>query len=268
MLVDYHIHTYLCGHARGEPEEYVKVAEKKGLAEIGFADHLPQYFLPEEKRDRGLAMTSEELPLYFQKMKKMQNDDPGVLIKVGLEADFIPGKEKELENIISSWEVDYMLGSVHFIGEWGLDQRRYISEYKKRGINQVYEQYLHLVQGAALSGIFDILSHPDLVKKFNFHPTEDITDLLRETVAIIHKADMVVEINTSGLRKPVQEIYPSREFLSLCFEYGVPITFGSDAHQPEEVGKDFEQAIQLTREVGYREVVTFSRRKRQFRPLG
>jgi len=268
MLVDYHLHTYFSGHARGELEEYVKVAKEKGLAEIGFADHLPLYFLPENKRERELAMTSEELSFYFQKVKQIQNSYPELPIKLGLEADFIPDKEKELEDILSQWELDYVLGSVHFIGDWGFDQSRYLSEFRKREINKVYQQYFHLIQEASLSGEFDILSHLDLIKKFDFRPTEDITDLLRETVATIRKADVCVEINTSGLRKPVQEIYPERQLLSLCYEYGVPITLGSDAHQPEEVGKDFDQALCLAQEVGYRELVVFSRRQRQVLPLG
>lgn len=268
MLVDYHLHTYFCGHAQGKLEEYIKVAKEKGLAEIGFADHLPLYFLPEKERDRELAMNPEELSLYFQKVKQIQNCYPGLPIKLGLEADFIPGKEQELADILSQWKLDYVLGSVHFIGDWGFDQSRYLSEFQKREINQVYRQYFHLVQEASLSGEFDILSHLDLIKKFNFHPTEDITNLLRETVATIRKADVCVEINTSGLRKPVGEIYPDRQLLALCYEYGVPITLGSDAHQPEEVGKDFDQAVRLAQEVGYRELVVFTRRQKQVLPLG
>ncbi|HEY8478015.1 MAG TPA: histidinol-phosphatase HisJ family protein [Chloroflexota bacterium] len=266
-FVDYHMHTPLCGHAVGQPEEYVRRALDIGLREIGFSDHLYLYHLPAERRDPELAMREEELPRYVEWIRAVQERAPHLPIRLGIEADYIPGHEARLAEILGQCDFDYVYGSVHFIGEWGLDDPRYVERYAEWDVDALYERYFELVIAAASTGLFDVMAHLDLVKKFGYRPRRDLAPLYRDLAAALKAADVVVEVSTAGLRKPVGEIYPSRDLLAACCKAGVPVTLGSDAHRPEEVGYAFDRAVDLLREVGYRTYVAFHRRRREARPL-
>lgn len=267
MPVDYHIHTRRCGHAAGEMEEYVQEAQRKGLREIGFSDHIPMYFFPPEERDPGIAMPEEELPRYVADIRKLQERFAPFPVKLGIEADYTPGKEEVLKALLGQYDFDYVLGSIHFLDGWGFDNSIYIEEYQRRDIDAVYEQYFQTLEQAASSGIFDSLAHPDLIKKFGFRPAGDISYLYEQTVKTIAGADICVEVNLAGLRVPVAEIYPALPFLRLCYQFRVPVTLGSDAHKPEQVGAGFESAVQLLKAVGYNEVAIFNGRKRGYLKL-
>ncbi|HWI54466.1 MAG TPA: histidinol-phosphatase [Desulfobacteria bacterium] len=267
MPVDYHIHTKMCGHASGEMEEYVEAAMKKGLKEIGFSDHIPMYFLPAGERDASIAMAEEQLPVYTAKVKELQKKYSGFPIKLGIEADYVPGMEQEASDILSRYEFDYCLGSIHFIDGWGFDQSRYIAEYEKWDLYELYERYFGILGQAAASGLFDTLSHPDLIKKLGFRPEGDLTPLYKKTVKIIADSGVCVEINTAGLRVPAAELYPAAGFLRLCCDAGVSVTLGSDAHKPEQVGAGFAEALALLKDVGYTKVVTFTGRGRNYCPI-
>lgn len=267
MPVDYHIHTRRCGHALGEMEEYVLEAQRKGLIEIGFADHIPMYFLPPAQRDPEVAMSEQELPDYVADICKLQEKFAPFTVKLGIEADFTPGMEEELKAILSRHEFDYVLGSIHFLDGWGFDNPKYIDEYEHREITEIYEQYYQILCQAAASGLFDSLAHPDLVKKLGFRPAGDISYLYEQAVKIIAEADICVEVNLAGLRVPVAEIYPALPFLQLCHQFRVPVTLGSDAHKPEQVGVGFDMAVQLLKAIGYNEVAVFNGRKRSFLKL-
>ncbi|KNZ70482.1 HisJ family histidinol phosphate phosphatase [Thermincola ferriacetica] len=267
MLIDYHMHTKMCGHAEGEMEEYVLKAKREGIVEIGVADHIPMYFLPAAERDPSIAMAEEELPIYVKAVEKLQKQFYPYNIKLGIEADFDPDCQAELKRIINAFPFDYVLGSIHFLGRWGFDNPRFIDEYQKRDIDEVYAEYFNLLEKAAASGHFDILAHPDLVKKLNFRPRKDITYIYERLAKCFADADICIEINTAGLRAPVGEIYPSAVFLRECFKRRVPVTLGSDAHTPEQVGACFPEAKQLLLEIGYDKIAVFSQRKRRLLPL-
>ncbi len=253
MRLDYHMHsTYSDG--RRSLGEYVAEAEKKKIDEIGFSDHI---YL--EKRQ--WSMDHANLPKYVSDIETLKNNS-NISIKTGLEVDFVPDRMDSLMRLIEQWNPDYLIGSVHHVGYWLLDSEREIDEWKKREVDQVYTQYFDLVQVMAKTQLFDIVGHLDLVKKFGHRPKDDLTDLMLRTVETIGKSGMCVEINTSGLRKPCHEIYPSEKLLRMCFNNGVPISFGSDAHAPEDVGNGFDQAIALARRVGYEEITRFTQRKR------
>jgi histidinol-phosphatase (PHP family) len=264
LPVDYHIHTRRCGHAAGEMAEYVLEARGKGLKEIGFADHIPMYFLPLAERDPGIAMGEQELPDYVADVRALQERFAPFPVKLGIEADFTPGMEKELKAIISQYEFDYVLGSIHFLDGWGFDNSKYIEEYERRDISDIYTQYFNTLTQAAASGLFDSLAHPDLIKKFGFRPAGDISHLYEQAVKTIAGADICVEVNLAGLRVPAAEIYPALPFLQLCHKSRVPVTLGSDAHKPEQAGAGFEQAVRLLKDIGYNEVAVFSGRKRTY----
>ncbi len=264
MPVDYHIHTKMCGHASGEMEEYVASARQKGLREIGFADHIPMYFLPPAKRDDSIAMKEEELDTYVGRVREIQEKYYPFPIKLGMEADFVPGMENELKAVLKRHDLDYILGSVHYLDGWGFDNPAQRDGYDRWDLYELYRRYFSTVQKAAASGIFDSLAHPDLIKKFGIRPEGDITEIYEDTVREIAAAGVCIEVNTSGLRVPAGEIYPNTGFLQLCHKYRVPVTLGSDAHLPQQVGAGFKEAVDILKSVGYTKVVTFTGKNKNY----
>jgi histidinol-phosphatase (PHP family) len=242
--------------------DYVQIARERGLREIGFADHLPLYFHPPGRRPPDLAMADVELPEYVADVLALRKANPDLPIRLGIEADFIPGKEKQLAALLERYPFDYVLGSVHYIDGWGFDHPDFRDGYRDWEADALYRRYFELLQAAARSGLFDSLAHPDLLKKFDYRPVGDITSLYRETVAVIAEAGVCIEVNTAGLRVPAGEIYPHPTFLRFCREFHVPATLGSDAHTPEQVGSGFPEAIALLEQAGYREIATFQGRRR------
>ncbi len=144
-----------------------------------------------------------------------------------------------------------------------MDDPATIERWKTADINQVWRDYLKLLRQSAQSGFFNIIGHCDLPKKFGHFPSVDMTDEVKATAKVFKDSGVAVEINTSGLRKPVKEMYPSPAYLKIYCEAGVPLTFGSDAHTPGDVGKNFKEAVELAKSAGYSEYVTFAKRKIQ-----
>ncbi len=252
------MHTPLCGHAVGEPEEYVRQAIAVGLKEIGFSDHAPLV----SHADPKITMSFRQLPLYHKMIENVKtNNDPLLKIKIGLEADFIPGFEDKTKVMLESYDYDYVIGSVHFINRWGFDNPQERQAWDEKDINAVYRDYFDLLRKSARTKLFNIMGHVDLVKKFGHRPTKDITEDVQETARVFKESGVAVEINTSGLRKPVKEIYPAAWMLKIYRKAGVPLTFGSDAHDPRDVGKDFDKAIALAKEAGYKEYLSFWKRQ-------
>lgn len=262
-LYDYHIHTSLCGHAEGEMEEFVQVAITRGLKEIGFADHLPMYFRSETERDPSIAMTEAQLPMYLAEIQRLNEQYPQMSIKCGIEADYIPGQEQRLAEVLKSYNFDYVLGSIHFLDQWGFDDSRYLSVYEGWSIDDLYTKYFDVLKQAAASGLFDVLAHPDLIKKFGFRPQGNLDTLYDEVVRVISRFDLCVEVNTAGWRYPAGEMYPAVGFLEACYRYQIPVSLGSDAHCPEQVGQDLDKAVQILKGIGYRKVATFHQRRRE-----
>jgi histidinol-phosphatase (PHP family) len=254
---DYHMHTPLCGHAVGEPEEYVEQALRIGLEEVGFSDHAPLV----SREDARYTMNLLQLPEYHAMMERVKKRFKKFTIKVGLEADYVPGYEPKTKNILDGYDYDFVIGSVHFIDNWAFDDPDEKVKWKDKDVDRIYHDYYQLLRRSAESGLFDIMGHVDLVKKFDYHPAEDMTGEVEATAKVFKKAGVAVEINSSGLRKPVNEIYPSLSVLKLYQKAGVPITFASDSHDPKDVGRDFDQAADLAKAAGYSEYLLFKKRK-------
>jgi len=251
------MHTPLCGHAVGEPSEYVEQAVKVGLSEIGFSDHAPLV----SHADARYTMNFAQLPVYHEMIHQTQARYKNFTIKLGIEADFIPGFEKKTQQILSSYPYDFVIGSVHFIDRWAFDDPDEKIKWRDKDIDTVYKDYYKLLRQSAESGLYDIMGHVDLVKKFGHRAAGDFTEEIERTAAVFKKSSVVVEINTSGLRKPVQEIYPSLSALKIYSKAGVPITFSSDSHDPKDVGRDYDKAAELAKQAGYSEYVVFKKRK-------
>jgi histidinol-phosphatase (PHP family) len=256
-MIDYHIHTKLCGHATGEMEQYVERAIEIGLQEIGFSDHLP--FVDFERP--GLAMKLSELPQYVQSVERLRQTYPNIIIRLGIEVDYFPQLESQISDLLVQYPFDYVYGSIHFLDDWSFDSPFALPEWNLADVDGVYEQYIDLLHQAARSGLFDILSHLDLVKIYGFRPTKNMLSLWESLIKTVREKGLAIEINTSGLRKPVGEIYPSEEIVELISRYGVPIVFGSDAHRPEDVGRDFNIASQLVLRSGINSFARFESRK-------
>jgi histidinol-phosphatase (PHP family) len=244
---DYHVHTERCGHAAGRAVEYVEEALRRGVAGIGMSDHLPLL----HKRDPQLSMDLTELEGYVAEVEDLRERYPGFVL-LGIEADYLPEKRDQLEALLGSYPFDYVIGSVHYIDGWEFDDPRNQDSFTGRDLDEVYQRYLELVGDAAESGLFTILGHLDLVKKFGHRPIGDPTPWIETLADRIARAGTAVELNTAGLRKPVGEIYPSPDFLAALARRGVPLTFGSDAHRPREVGEAFAEALETANRAGYR----------------
>ena len=237
-------------------------AKRAGLREIGFSDHLPLYFLPPEKELPGYAMELEELPEYVAAVRELGASAREVQIRLGIEADYVPGLEQELAVLLGSQPFDYVLGSIHFVEGWSFDNQEEMAGYAAWNIMELYEKYFALLQQAAMSGLFDVMAHPDLIKKFGFVPEENLISLYEKTVQVFKQAGVGMEINTAGLRYPIGEIYPAPALLQLACRQGVPLTLGSDAHRPVQVGAGFDQAIALLKQFDCHEIALYANRQR------
>ena len=257
-IVDYHMHTPLCGHAVGEPHEYAQQALKLGLQEIGFSDHSPLLCYDDPKVTMGL----HQLPQYHRLIEDVRTQYKGKLgIKIGIEADFLIGYEEKTRTILQSYPYDYVIGSVHFIKDWGFDNPDEQKKWQSQNVDEIYCLYYELLRKSAQAKLFDIMGHVDLVKKFGYRASQDLTDEIEKTAEVFKDAGVTVEINTAGLRKPVKEMYPALAALKIYCKAGVPLTFGSDAHDPQDVGRDFNKAVDLAKSSGYKQYVLFKQRK-------
>jgi histidinol-phosphatase (PHP family) len=249
-------------------ERYVERAIEAGLVELGFSDHLYLYWLPRDRRDPELGMAEWEHDFYIEDVERCRRlYSRDISIRLSTEADFIPGHERELEAILRRYDWDYVIGSVHFLNDWGFDDSRYRAGFEGRDLDALYAEYFDTVGASAETGLFDTIGHSDLVKKFGHRASQPLDEAYATLAGRFARAGVCVEVNTRGLHKPVGEIYPHPDLLRACHAAGVPLTFGSDAHAPDEVAADLAAAEALVRSVGYGEFMTFARRARHARPL-
>lgn len=257
---DYHMHTYLCRHAVGTPSDLAAQAVKLGFDEIGFSEHNP---MPRDDWDEW-HMFQGDLDNYVAQVEQARRDFPQLRIKLAMEVDFIPGQEDWIRALAAKHPWDYLIGAVHYVGDaWDFDNPHKLSEWKRRDPFEVWTAYFERLTQAAASGLFEIIAHADLCKKFCFYPKEDCTPLYTRFVAAVKQNDIAMELNTAGLRKDCREIYPSPTLVQLAAREGVPITFASDAHAPGEVGANFTEAIALARSAGYTHTARFTQRQRE-----
>jgi histidinol-phosphatase (PHP family) len=271
LRIDLHSHTTLCNHASGTTEEFVKRAIELGIDYFGFSDHAPAKngFDPKYRMDISQKDGYERDVLDLrEKYKKDIN------ILLGYEVDFLDG-DYIYDEIIKNKNIDYIIGSVHFIPQndckysifnhnfWGFDNPEFIDQYEDKDIDKIWEDYFEAIKMLARSGKFDIVGHLDLIKVFNFLPKKDIKQIASEAIKEIKKSGMVVELNPAGLRKKAKEQYPSRQLLEMCYESSIDITFGSDAHTPEQIGFGYDEVTSLAKEIGYKKCTLFTQRDRK-----
>ncbi|NPA66309.1 MAG: histidinol-phosphatase [Epsilonproteobacteria bacterium] len=256
MKVDLHNHTTRCNHAVGNEEEYIQQAITKNTKYFGFSDHAPMDFDPKYRMDFSQMQEYENTIKSLQ--KKYAND---IELLLGYEVDYLPG---HLDKRVLEADVDYLIGSVHFLDTWGFDNPEFLNGYKERDIDEIWQSYFHLIKEMAQTKYFDIVGHIDLIKVFQFLPTKPILEYAIPALEAIKEADMSLELNVAGYRKPCKESYPSKEILQKAYELSIPITFGSDAHDPQQVGMFSNEIESLAKEIGYKECVIYKKRQKEF----
>ena len=273
MIVDYHMHLRkpesgpVGSYSAAYAEEYVTQGRLAGVDEIGFTEHIFKFRESKElwqiewMRER----CTDGLDDYVGAVTEARSR--GLPVKLGLEVDFFPGIERQLAELLEPYPWDYLLGSVHYVDGFPVDQEPGLVH--RIPVGEAWRRYFVWLRDAARSGLFDCLSHPDLIKFFGMRASDEERQYLYiETADAIEAAGVCVEVSTAGLYKPVGELYPDRELLAACCERGVPITLASDAHEPAHVGRDLDKAVALAREVGYETVTVFEGRERRQEPLG
>ena len=252
-MIDYHLHVIAHDDRPMTVDNilaYCEVAKARGLQQMGITEH-----------DRYL----DKIDLAaFREARELSKD---VGLRLGIEIDFVPGAEERMERDATALPYDYVIGSVHRVDGREIDRATDRSIYEDYETYDLYDAFYANVREAALSGRFEVLGHPDLIKIFREFPEQDITSILEETADAVAESGIVVDVNAAGLRKPIGEIYPSRDLLRMLHRRGVPIILSSDAHAPEEVAAGYDKSVKLVRDVGYREVVTFEDHERGALPL-
>jgi len=262
QLADYHVHTPLCHHATGWPVDFARRAVELGLGELGFADHNPmaEYF-------DDWRMLREELPRYREEVEKARAAFPQLPIRLGLECDFLADREAWIEELSAMADWDFLIGSVHYLPEgWEVDHPKYVGRHEGHA-EEIWTSYWRVYEQCIRSGLFDFVAHPDLPKKFGFHPAGDLRRFYEPVIAALAETGTPFEINTAGWRKDCREQYPARPFLELAAGAGVPLLINSDAHAVEELTAGFPEAMALAREAGYQQLARFERRKIRYVPL-
>ncbi|QIN82172.1 histidinol-phosphatase HisJ family protein [Rubrobacter tropicus] len=247
-MIDYHLHVIAHDDRPmtvGNILSYCEVAHSRGIRQMGITEH-----------DRYLDKIDVAA---FQEAREKSKD---VGLRLGIEIDFVPGQEERMDADSTALPYDYVIGSVHRVDGDEVDRATDQSIYERYDTYDLYAAYYRNVREAALSGRFEVIGHPDLIKIFRHYPERDVTPLLEETADAVAESGVVVDVNAAGLRKPVGEIYPSQKFLEMFHRRGVPIILSSDAHAPGEVAAGYDRSLKLVHEVGYREVATFENHER------
>ncbi len=256
---DYHIHTTF-SDGKAAPEEYIAPAIAADISEIGFSEHLSLF-----SENQDWVMNPEHMDKYLDYIDNLRNKTNNIIIRSGLEVDYIEGKEQEISNFLNRFDLDYRIGSVHYLGKRTVDEGP--DFYEGKSFDQLFELYFSVVRSAVLSEIFDIIGHCDLIRIFGYKPTCDPEPYYRELARTMKKHDIVFEVNTNGRNKPVADFYPDPRFLRIFSEEKVAVCVNSDAHMPVRVGQYFDDAYQLLKSAGFKEMAIFSRRKRRFVPI-
>lgn len=274
VLTDYHLHLRPDELGASPAEHfttanvgrYRKVAESRGIAELGVSEHVYRFRQALELWQHPLwrSFATDDLEAYCGFVRE-QTD-----LRLGLEVDFVPGREDPTQKLIDAAELDYVLGSVHFLGDRAVDYDVYDVWDGSQDAETIWRRYFETLGEAARSGLFDVLAHPDLVKVWGSDrpaPRGDLRRFYELAIDGIAESGIAIEVSTAGLRKPAAEIYPSRALLEMCVDAGAPVALSADAHDPGDVGYGYEQACELLAQVGVGELCVFERRERRLEPL-
>jgi histidinol-phosphatase (PHP family) len=256
---DYHMHS-IYSDGRSAPEDYVDSAIAAGFNEIGFSEHLTLFKDLEEWN-----MNPVNIFPYINHIEKLRHNTKNIKIRTGLEVDYFAGKEKETRKFLSLFPLDYIIGSVHYLGEKTVDFGP--EYYEGKNIDRLFESYFDSVTAAASSGLFDIIGHCDLIRIYGYKPSFDQEPLYRKLAIEMKTHNVAFEVNTNGRNRPLADFYPDRKFLHIFREENVAVCVNSDAHMPSRIGQYFDEAYELLRYVGFTEMAVFEKRIRRMVPF-
>lgn len=278
MLTDYHLHLRP-DELSARPDDhftearvarYRAIAEQRGIAELGVSEHVYRFAqaLSVWQHPLWREFAVDDLDAYCQFVRERTD------LRLGIEVDFVPGAEDRTASLLEARDFDYVVGSVHFLRDKSIDMDDHTVWSGAHSPEQIWTRYFQTLAAAARSGLFDILAHPDLVKVWGRarpdrpFPEGDLRRYYEPAIEAIAEAGIAVEVSTAGLRKGARELYPARAFLEMSREAGAPVALSSDAHRPEDVGADYDRALELLEQVGYTELSLFERRSRRLAPIG
>jgi histidinol-phosphatase (PHP family) len=275
MLTDYHVHlrpddpgaTAERHFTAENAERYRLVASERGIDELGVAEHVHRFAQALEVWQHPFwrQYAHDDLDAYCDWVRDETD------LRLGIEADFLIGREDRMANLLDGRPWDYVVGSVHFLRDEAVDHEGWDVWQGSSDPDRVWRRYFETLGEAARSGLFDILGHPDLVKVWGRErprPDGDLRRFYEIAMDGIAASGIAVEVSTAGLRKPVAEIYPARPFLEMCLEAGCPVALSSDAHVPDQLGERYEEALELLDGLGVGEICVFEGRERRLEPLG
>jgi histidinol-phosphatase (PHP family) len=276
MLTDYHVHLRPDGpdtpparyFTPGNAERYREVAAERGIAELGVAEHVYRFTAALDVWDQPFwrSWAVDDLDDYCGFVREETD------LRLGIEADFVPGREDRMASLLEAREWDYVVGSVHFLGDLAVDLDDQWDIWRRgESPEKLWRRYFSWVAEAARTQMFDIMAHPDLVKVHGAarpRPEGDLRRYYEPAVEAFLDAGVAVEVSTAGLRKPVGELYPARAMLEMVVDAGCPIALSSDAHVPDQLGFGYEQAVEQLAGLGVRELCVFERRQRRMEPIG
>lgn len=254
-------------------ERYRETAAERGIEELGVAEHVHRFV-------QALDVWGHP---WFRHWARDDIDEYCTFVReetdlrLGIEADFVPGREDRMANLLDARDWDYVVGSVHFLRDDAVDLHgepdwAAWDVWRLGGDpDRVWRRYFETLGEAARSGLYDIMAHPDLVKISTGEvpaPDGDLRRFYELAMDGIAESDVAIEVSTAGWRKPVGEIYPARPFLELCLEAGRPVALSSDAHLPEQLGYEYERAVSFLADLGVAEIAVFEGRRRRMEPLG
>ena len=275
MLTDYHVHlrpddegTFASEYfTRANAERYREVASERGIEELGVSEHVHRFAaaLDVWTHPWWRQNAHDDIDAYCEFVREETD------LRLGIEADFVFGREDKMATLLDAREWDYVVGSVHFIRDEAVDMPGSDWDvWRSSDPEKVWQRYFETLGEAARTGMFDILAHPDLVKVWGkgASPAGDLRRFYELAMDGIAESGVAIEVSTAGLRKPVGEIYPDRAFLEMCLEAGCPVALSSDAHIPEDLGHAYEPTLEWLAEAGVSELAVFEGRNRRLEPMG
>ena len=247
-------------------DRYLEAAREAGIEELGVSEHIHRFTdaLALWRHEWWEQNARDDLAAYCEFVRSTP-------LKLGIEMDYLPGLEDRTAELLDAHDLDYVVGSVHFLGDLAVDHEGWDVWEGAGDPDKIWSRYFETLAEAARSGLFDILAHPDLVKVWGSarpRPDRDPRFHYEPAIEAIAASGIAVEVSTAGLRKPVGELYPAPAFAEMCVEAGAAFSLSSDAHVPEDIGFAYEQAVETVRAWGIGEVAVFERRRRRMEPLG
>ncbi|PLT34570.1 phosphoesterase [Bacillus sp. V5-8f] len=268
MKFDFHTHHERCGHARGKIRDYIETAIANGLDMIGIADHTPYFSSEEDQPYPRIAMGKSHFAQYVSEVLQLKKEyEQRIEVLLGIESDFFPEQLDIYRQYFDRYPFDYIIGSVHHVDGISIFKKGRWEGLSNKEKQKTKETYYKLIEQSARSGMYQILGHIDAMKGFYPAFSSIQTEAVEHTLKVIAEHDIAIEVNTSGKTKDSGGWYPADEILERALFYGVKVTFGSDAHDPERVGDDFDKVRQRLREIGYQKWAYFREKNMFLAPL-